>query len=89
MTTFKSGDQVRCVRASTTRVGFLGRGGRSRRMADDRKKYEADVAYEVWRNGGNPDLTYEQSYYDYRDGLSVDDSAAGHFRRSRHSEDEE
>jgi len=22
---------------------------------EDRHKFEADVAYEVWRNGGNPD----------------------------------
>lgn len=52
-------------------------------MANDRRKYEADVAYEVWRNGGNPDETYERSYYDYHDGLSVEESVTGHLRRGR------
>ena len=38
---------------------------------EERRKYEADVCYEVWRSGGSPDCVnldrIEDSYYQDRD----------------------
>lgn len=50
----------------------------------DRREYEADVAYEVWRRGGNPD-SIDQDAVDeefYRES-PVDESAEAELRRQR------
>ena len=49
---------------------------------EERRKYEADVAYEVWRRGGDMDrindLAVEDEYYD---GMYPEDSAGREMKR--------
>lgn len=41
-----------------------------------RRRYRGDVAYEVWRSGGNPDaVDYDRVDDYYWDGYDVDDVA--------------
>lgn len=51
---------------------------------EERLRYEADVAYEVWRGGGNPDrVDYERAADGYYDGRTAEDVAQGELRRQR------
>lgn len=51
---------------------------------DDDRRYEHDVAYEVWRRGGNADYVDYDRMSNYRDcGLDVDQAAAAELQRQR------
>jgi hypothetical protein len=56
---------------------------REREAEDERRReYEADVAYEVWRAGGNPDLVdYERTDDCYWSGAEPDACAAKELSR--------
>jgi len=59
---------------------------------EERHKYEADVAYEVWRSGGNPDnIDYERIQDGYYAGERPKDMAETELQsqRPRHQQDEE
>lgn len=52
--------------------------------SDERLEYEADVAYEVWRSGGNPDLVDRDRCEDaYYRGVDEWNQAAAELRRQR------
>lgn len=51
---------------------------------EEQRRHEGDVAYEVWRRGGNPDrVDYERVTDAYHDGRTVEDVAQGELRRQR------
>lgn len=51
---------------------------------EDRRQYEGDVVYEVWRNGGNPDAVNMDLLEDrYYEGVPANDAAASEIRRQR------
>ena len=59
---------------------------------EERRQYENDVFYEVWRSGGNPDgIDYDRVRDHYYDGYSSEESAGYELRsqRNRHSEEDE
>ncbi|MBU2118769.1 MAG: hypothetical protein KJ954_14370 [Alphaproteobacteria bacterium] len=57
---------------------------------EDRRKYEGDVYYEVWRSGGNPDAIDFDHMDDHRwNGDSAESAAACALRRQRPSPQEE
>lgn len=46
--------------------------------------YEGDVAYEIWRMGGNPDSVHPDRIADYKyEGYSADEAASRILRRDR------
>ena len=57
---------------------------------EERRRYENDIAYEVWRSGGNPDRISDERIDDcFYSGDSVE-SAARHelkIQRPRHEEE--
>jgi hypothetical protein len=57
---------------------------------EERREYEADVYYEVWRSGGSPDRIdtdrVEQNYYD---GLTEERAACVEIEKQRPVRDEE
>lgn len=51
---------------------------------EERRRYEADVDYEVWRMGGNMDqVNRERVEEHYYAGYSIDDAARAEMRRIR------
>ncbi len=43
---------------------------------EERRRYEGDVTYDVWRSGGNPHAISRDRVSDYwYDGLSADEAA--------------
>jgi hypothetical protein len=51
---------------------------------EDRRRYIADVEYEVWRNGGDIDRVDRDRVVDsYYDGRSEDCAASAELRRQR------
>lgn len=57
---------------------------------DERREYEGDVFYEVWRSGGNVDRVDMDRVEDYRyDGLSAEAAAEREIRRMRPQHDEQ
>ena len=51
---------------------------------EERRRYEGDVSYDVWRNGGNPDqVDYERVTDGYYGGLQAEDVAREELRRQR------
>lgn len=45
-------------------------------IREERREYEADVAYEVWRSGGNMDNVNDERIEDnYYDGASIEHAA--------------
>jgi hypothetical protein len=51
---------------------------------DARERYFYDTAYEVWRNGGNPDaVDYDRCNDHYDGGDTPDETAASELRRQR------
>jgi hypothetical protein len=51
---------------------------------DERRRYEADVYYEVWRSGGNPDaIALDRVDVAYDEGRYADDAAHEELRRQR------
>jgi len=47
-----------------------------------RYEYENDVFYEVWRNGGDPEMiNYDRVDDRYYDGISTEDAALHELRR--------
>ena len=48
---------------------------------DERRKYEADVEYEVWRSGGNPDCVNPDRVEEHFYNGDFSDSAAAHEMR--------
>ncbi len=55
----------------------------------ERREYEADVAYAVWRSGGNPDRVDHDRVLDhYYDGRYSDEAARSELRRMRPPEPE-
>lgn len=51
---------------------------------EERREYENDVFYEVWRSGGNPDRIDYDRVDDYRyDGIEADEAASRELRRMR------
>jgi len=58
------------------------------RRREEMRKYDGDVAYQVWRNGGNPDMCDPDRVNDrYWEGQSADEAASGEIRRQREDED--
>lgn len=55
----------------------------------ERRRYEADVSYDVWRGGGNPDRVnperVEEAYYN---GLTEEGAARQELQRQRSPEPE-
>jgi hypothetical protein len=46
------------------------------RDQEEQRRYEADVFYEVWRSGGNPDRINDDCVSDsFYDGRNADDAA--------------
>ncbi len=59
-------------------------------MARDRRQWEGDVLYEVWRNGGNVDAVDRDDIRDgYERGESPEDEAAYWLRRSRRRDEDD
>jgi len=53
-------------------------------MSDDRRKFEGDVAYEVWRGGGNPDSISETRLDDcYWERHDAEECGRGIIREQR------
>ena len=51
---------------------------------DEERKYQGDVAYDVWRSNGNPYLVDLDRVHDrFWDGYSADETAASELRRQR------
>lgn len=51
---------------------------------EEERRYQADVSYDVWRSGGDPDrVDRERVSDDFRDGVHRDDSASAALRRQR------
>jgi len=51
---------------------------------EERRNYEADVFYEVWRSGGNPDNIDYDRLDDYRwDGVDPEKAASLELQRQR------
>ena len=51
---------------------------------EERRKYENDVFYEVWRSGGNPDRIDDDRVSDsFYDHMSAEDAAHSELRRQR------
>lgn len=60
------------------------------RTPEERRRYEADVVYEVWRRGGNPDMVDPDRVQDrYYNGEDYDRAASAELRRQRPKEQEE
>ena len=60
------------------------------RWREEERRYESDVAYEVWRNGGNPDRIDPDRVQDSRYmGMDVDSAAHRELRRQRPREPEQ
>ena len=50
----------------------------------EQRRYEGDVSYDVWRNGGNPDrVDYERVIDGYYGGRQAEDVAREELRRQR------
>ena len=50
----------------------------------ERRRYEGDVMYEVWRREGNPDrVDYDRVQDAYYDGLTSDEAASREMKRQR------
>lgn len=50
----------------------------------EQRRYEDDVSYDVWRNGGNPDwVDYERVIDGYYGGRQAEDVAREELRRQR------
>lgn len=50
----------------------------------EKRRYEADVSYEVWRSGGNPDrIDHDRVNQRYWDGQSTDAAASAVLRAQR------
>ena len=50
----------------------------------ERRQYQDDVSYQVWRNGGNPDrVDYERVENGYYEGRQPDDVAREERERQR------
>ena len=61
-------------------------------MSEDRRKFEADVAYEVWQGGGNPDNVDLDGIDDaFYAGVFPEDVAMSELQRQqpRHQQEEE
>ena len=57
---------------------------------DDRRRYEGDIIYDVWRNGGNPDAIGDDRMDDaFYDRVPVDDFVKSELRRQRRHSCEE
>lgn len=57
---------------------------------EERRRYEGDVWYDVWRGGGNPDrVDYDRVIDGYNDGRQAEDVARAELRRQRPPEPEE
>ena len=53
-------------------------------MSDDRRRYENDVFYDVWRSGGDPDaIDYEAVSDDYYNNVCHDEAADYELIRQR------
>lgn len=56
---------------------------------EERREYEADVFYEVWRGGGNPDaIDYDHTDNAYYNGIPADDCASSELSRQQHRNQE-
>jgi len=56
---------------------------------EERREYEADVFYAVWRSGGNPDaIDYDHTDNAYYNGIPADDCAHAELRAQRPREPE-
>lgn len=56
---------------------------------DERREYEADVFYEVWRSGGNPDAINYDRVDDARwDGIDAEGAARTELRKQREAREE-
>lgn len=60
---------------------------------EERRRYEADVSYEVWRNGGNPDrINYERVEDAYYNDVPSESTARREIERQRprpHAEEQQ
>lgn len=57
---------------------------------DERREYEADVVYDVWRSGGNPDRVDPDRMSDaFYDRIPTDDFVRSELRRQRPVEREQ
>lgn len=55
---------------------------------DERRKYENDVYYEVWRSGRDPDrIDFDRVDTMWYDGLDADGAAASECRRMRQADE--
>jgi hypothetical protein len=64
----------------------------SEEIREERRKYENDVAYEVWRHGGNMDnVNSERIEEHYYEGAEVDHAAHAELQaqRQRHEPEEQ
>jgi hypothetical protein len=54
------------------------------RRAEERRRWEGDVFYDVWRGGGNPDaLDYDRMNDARYNGVSAEDFASRHLGEER------
>lgn len=59
-------------------------------MPRDRKSYDGDVYYEVWRSGGNPDRVDPDRLDDYRwNGVEPETAARRELTRQRPQHEDE
>jgi hypothetical protein len=59
------------------------------RRDEERRHYEGDVAYEVWRNGGNVDaIDYDRVWDGYYGHRAYDEAAAMELRAQRRRQSE-
>jgi len=57
---------------------------------EERREYEADVAYEVWRHGGNPDnVDIDRIEDNYYQGIDTDHAANIELNRQRPRREEQ
>ena len=60
------------------------------RTREEEEKYQGDVAYEVWRSGGNPDAVDRDRVAGYYwEGWEPEDAARSELRRQRRPLEEE